>query len=1439
MDELRAFFNNPPTSSQKIKLRGPLTAGRRITKNDTINELNRSEDHRHSVLPSGTGYAKEAQQREVEIYLKNERERLNFESISEGLNSLEELSSWASSRPHLLDLSEEVMTHVYNKYTFQRKEDTKNLPINEHHEEIIKYIKSYGVVIIEGPTGCGKTTQVPQWILDDAYNNRQACKIVVTQPRKIAAISIAKRVAQERGWDVGGIVGYQVALENRTSNDTRISYVTTGVLLQKLVNAKNMNEYTHIILDEVHERGQEMDFLLLVVKKFLYTVSPRVKVILMSATFNVQTFGDYFSLPCPTTKQPMSMCVRVQSGKSRYTTKIFYLNQLNKFGSIPQQQGSPEIAPDMNHLVVKLVNAFENIDKKEEFEKDDISEEDLPSILIFLPGINEIEELYSCLTDRQIRMKLCGPDCAKHEWWVLPLHSTITADEQVRVFQRAPPGHRKIILATNIAESSITVPDIKYVIDFCLMKVLVADTNTNFTSLQMIWASKANCQQRAGRAGRVRDGRVYRLVTDKFYEGLLDESLPEMNRCPLERLVLLSKTLDMGPPADILALAMDPPDMSNIHRTILVLKETGALKKMIDGEWSTSDGDITHLGRLMATLPIDIKMSKLIMLGYIFGCLDESVIMAAAMSVKNVFSSPFRERMNAYNSKLTWADGSTSDCVAFLNVYKVWNHLRQQQYFKQAGNTEAQWARRFYVQVRAMRELDDMVRELRNRLSREGMESANNTPWSKNELPIVLKVILAGAFYPQYFIQVGGDEGREREAVRTLGGLDPRTTVYLRGFPDHQPPEVYAAAIRSVVKQHIGDEPRVTFDKNSRKVYLTFDGDVGVQRDKNKGGDPTIPGQVVLPVYKAIKARHLQMPIRIPLLPLEKANALAAAAEALKAARNVDNMVPRLPEIDDTYFPLKISQLINVGRFWVQYDDESTANELRHIQNTLNRKPLAPFSGAIVADTLVAAPYTDDTGTMLYRARVTKVLPRDMLEVFYIDYGSAGRVSAGSVRALPAGECGARAPLAMQCALAELAPAPLLHAHAHWPPAATALFASLVKRPRLIGRVYSVTHGVVSIELMGDGGKININKELIAKGFAISCEESYDSKLNHELRQTATELNMAQKRAFNKEQTELAYNQTCDIGPLSFKECISDVCLKGPSSPLETTLHNMMYASRDKQVTVEWSSVNSVLLDTEPQELYERLLVAGEVGHNEHSGKLTLRHTTLMPNIPGLPAILALLFCPVAELRRDSACTRYVSVLCGLGSEEDGQPYFPEHDLLVNIDAQLTVEDIGLINHIRYLMDYTMHISRNGEVTTDDADFTHNIPKFIRDDLMKLLPKRRKHREPESVVNAWEWRSVPEQEFLEISVPDMVERAELFPLHAPLELAPLPRERLLELKRDNDELKQLVARASLASNAQFACKLCGTVQMAAHAMRIHLLSNGHKEKEEDFRIVQA
>ncbi|GBP03921.1 Probable ATP-dependent RNA helicase spindle-E [Eumeta japonica] len=802
-------------------------------------------------------------------------------------------------------------------------------------------------------------------------------------------------------------------------------------------------------------------------------------------------------------------------------------------------------------------------------------------------------------------------------------------------------------------------------------------------------------------------------------------------------------------------------------------------------------------------------------------------------------------------------------------ISTVWTHLRSRQYFKQHGNNEHEWARRFYLQVRSIRELDDMITELKRRLSHEGIEALEgNSPWNKHEIPLLLKRTTtypnssfgrvnipcpARASLAPHALQFSrtcrdsfacyctrsGDEAREREATKILGGNDPRYTVYLKDFPTDQPGPVYASSIKNIIKKYTGDEPRVTFDQNSSKVFLSFTKE-DETRPKGNTRNPTIPGKVVLPVYKALKIRQLKIDVRVALLPPEKAKEIANCIE-LQNKTNLSNneLVPKLPDIDDTHFPIKISQFINCGYFWAQYDDDDTMQELQIIQKALNMKPLLVYAQPPRVGDLLVAPYQDESGTQYYRVCVHKILPKDMVWVFYIDYGSCGRVNVCNLFSLPSGICQELPPLAMECTLAEVAPSLLLDVHGQWTEAATIRFRQLVSKGRLIAKVYSVTHGVVSIKLLAENGRLSINKDLVEKGLAQPADESYESKMNHDLRASAADLNIAQKRAYNREQIHQAFQAARELEPPSPRDCVTDTVLKGPFSPLESTVYSMMYGSQQKRVNIEWNSVNSVLLDTEPQETYERLLVAGTVGQSTGGDRLTLRHTTLMPHVPGLPAIITMLFCPTMELRRDEQSIRYVCALVGLGSDDDGHPLFPEHDMLLNIDVDLSVEDIGMINHVRHLMDYMMFCGEGQDGPSVDDELRPRVPAIIRQNLVNLLWRRRKHRESCVVPGAWNWRTAPEQDMLEVADADMVDRAAVYPLHTPLELCPLDQDTALSLKRANDKLKIEVTRTHMSSNKQVSCVLCGTGAMSTQAMRIHLYSRAHREREDDFRMFDS
>ena len=351
------------------------------------------------------------------------------------------------------------------------------------------------------------------------------------------------------------------------------------------------------------------------------------------------------------------------------------------------------------------------------------------------------------------------------------------------------------------------------------------------------------------------------------------ESIPEIKRAPLENLVLQTKLLDMGEPKAVLALAIDPPDLSNLERTILLLKEVGGLldKPYIINRF---DGELTDLGRIMAALPIEIHLAKLIALGHVFNVLRDAIIMSASMAMKSMFNNPFLKRLEAYNAKVNWADGTTSDSIAFLNAYSVWHSEITANRMKKKSVNERSWASRNFIQVRVIHEVDYLVSELTNRLEKLGIKETmgpNKIVLDAVDRGFVLKVVIAGAFYPNYFVRTYAPslEGDETQGTRELGGLDPTRTVYLQGWkPDH-PGRLYAKRIQELFKNVVPmyDQALVEFD-TSQRVYIMFSDEKLYGNERKQA---QIPGKVSPSVYKALKLRKIGTELNIAVLDLKSA----------------------------------------------------------------------------------------------------------------------------------------------------------------------------------------------------------------------------------------------------------------------------------------------------------------------------------------------------------------------------------------------------------------------------------------------------------------------------------------------------------------------------------------------------------------------------------------
>uniref|UniRef100_A0A2S2Q8K9 Putative ATP-dependent RNA helicase spindle-E n=1 Tax=Sipha flava TaxID=143950 RepID=A0A2S2Q8K9_9HEMI len=770
--------------------------------------------------------------------------------------------TYAGSIEDLQDLSTDQIK-LFEHYKFKDPSDISNsLAIYNHKKNIVQTVNANSVVLITGPTGCGKSTQVPQYILDDCMSRKKNCNIIVTQPRRIAAISVSKQVNKERSWKNGLLVGYQVGRKKDFDPHTvKILYCTTGILLQKIIKAKSLSEFTHIILDEVHERTLEMDFLLLVIKKLIKTNSQSTRVILMSATANTDKLGDYFSdYYGPPHNVFVPACEIKVGDKKNFFIHKYYLDDL--LDIVPSARRmefhKPQIESTGYKTAIELVKAFDTLESGNSIIK--------PSVLVFLPGIFEIEEMHRLMENVMVS--------ENHKWTLIPLHSSITNEEQDRVFEQPPLNYRKIILSTNIAESSITVPDIEYVIDFCLMKQIKNELKSNYSMLIMTWASKSNCEQRAGRVGRVNNGRVYRLVPESMFSDFIVDEVSEMCRCSLSRIVLMSKILDMGTPKQLLANALEPPSLKNIALTVVTLKQVGALLPTVNGIISTTDGDITYMGKVMANLPLEPPMSKLIYFGYIFNILSESIIMACGLSLKSIFSQPFNKRLEAYTQKLTWANHSCSDPIAYISPYQRW--LERKPEFDRNRNLERNWASANFIELSAIRELYDLVDDVTNRLKRSFniVVNSGQMKWVKpEEKAMACKVILAGSFYPNYFIRgITNAYMDEHHVLKILDEHDPNRTVYFTGFPNDQPKVLYKEAIENMFPTNLVGKPTAHFS-TSNKVFIEFPmTNVNDLKNKNNlNGSQLVPGSISFGVYIALKMNQLKFAFKIPLLKPEDA----------------------------------------------------------------------------------------------------------------------------------------------------------------------------------------------------------------------------------------------------------------------------------------------------------------------------------------------------------------------------------------------------------------------------------------------------------------------------------------------------------------------------------------------------------------------------------------
>ncbi|KFP34349.1 Putative ATP-dependent RNA helicase DHX33, partial [Colius striatus] len=505
-----------------------------------------------------------------------------------------------------------------------------------------------------GETGSGKTTQVPQYLYE-AGVGRQGI-IAVTQPRRVAAIALATRVSDEKKTELGKLVGYSVRFDDLTSDETRIKFLTDGMLLREALGDPLLRRYNVVILDEAHERTIHTDVLFGVVKaaqkrrKELGKVP--LKVIVMSATMDVDQFSQYFN------EAP----VLYLEGR-QHPIQIFYTKQ-----------------PQSDYLHAALVSVFQ------------IHQEAPPSqdILVFLTGQEEIEAM----------TKTCQ-DISKHlpdgcpQMMVMPLYASLPYWQQLRVFQAAPKGCRKVILSTNIAETSITIGRIKYVVDTGMVKAKKYSAEVGLEVLAVQRVSKAQAWQRTGRAGREDSGVCYRLYTEKEFEKFDEMTVPEIQRCNLDSVVL--QLLALRIPNVLTFDFMSKPSPDALQAAIEQLQLLGAVER------KEHQFVLTPLGRKMAAFPLEPKFSKTILVSPKFHCTEEILTIVALLSVDSVLYNPpaRREEVQSVRKKFISSEG---DHLTLLNVYRAFNKV----------NGNKGWCRENFVNGRNMMLVSDVRAQLRD-----------------------------------------------------------------------------------------------------------------------------------------------------------------------------------------------------------------------------------------------------------------------------------------------------------------------------------------------------------------------------------------------------------------------------------------------------------------------------------------------------------------------------------------------------------------------------------------------------------------------------------------------------------------------------------------------------------------------------------------------------
>ncbi|KAF4507187.1 hypothetical protein G6O67_005852 [Ophiocordyceps sinensis] len=577
---------------------------------------------------------------------------------------------------------------------FRILETRRNLPVHKQRKEFLEKYHSTQILVFVGETGSGKTTQIPQYVVFDELPQQTGKLIACTQPRRVAAMSVAQRVADEMDVTLGQEVGYSIRFEDKTGPRTVLKYMTDGMLLREAMHDHDMSRYSCIILDEAHERTLSTDILMALLKQIV-SRRPDLKIIIMSATLDAQKFQKYFN-DAPLLAVP---------GRT-FPVEIFY---------------TPEPERDYVEAAIRTVLQIH-------------ASEGEGDILLFLTGEDEIEDACRKINleaEELVREVDAGPLA------IYPLYGTLPPQQQQRIFDKAPaplrkggrPG-RKCIVSTNIAETSLTIDGIVYVVDPGFSKQKIYNPRIRVESLLVSPISKASAQQRAGRAGRTKPGKCFRLYTEHAHnKELIEQTHPEILRSNLANTVLELKKLGVE---DLVHFdLMDPPAPETMMRA---LEELNYLACLDD------EGELTTLGSLASEFPLDPALAVMLISSPEFYCSNEMLSITSLLSVPQIFVRPVsnRKRADEMKAHFTHPDG---DHLTLLNVYHAFKGQATS-----SPDSLKQWCHEHFISLRHLSSADNVRAQLKRIMETHGIELVSTAFEDKSYYNNIRRALLAGFF---------------------------------------------------------------------------------------------------------------------------------------------------------------------------------------------------------------------------------------------------------------------------------------------------------------------------------------------------------------------------------------------------------------------------------------------------------------------------------------------------------------------------------------------------------------------------------------------------------------------------------------------------------------------------------------------------------------------